>query len=119
MKNISRDIVMTDVDAFKNNSGSVILNQLTGEAIGVLTNSKKGLSFSSLDGCRETISHPEGDHQTLAFRLDSIPYLKKNFFPPEKLKGFQVQGLKDQQTLMVLKFRSPKNNQWTTHIIRI
>jgi len=109
-----KNFLRVDTDAWKNNSGSALFNIRTGKVEGILTNSKRGLSFSKRDGCRLSLNNPQDDHVTLVNRLQRIPSQQKKLVQLNQDKGILFKNDSNGKVNISLKMRSVENNDWIT-----
>lgn len=109
--------LQADLDAFKNNSGSAVVNLRTGYVEGILTNSMKGQSMNSLDGCVQSVHHAQGSYKTIMNRLVRIPYLQTKFKLQSKIKKYQIRSSCPKDVTLIAKYRSPKDHSWMTEVI--
>lgn len=109
-----KNLILTDSDAFKNNSGSALFNLRTGFVEGILTNSLKGMSSNQLDGCQLSLHHKQTEFKTIINRLVRIPYLQKNYSFKQKLNKFKIHNICKIPVKGILKFRDYETNDWKT-----
>ncbi len=111
----NKSYLQTDSDAFKNNSGSALVNMRTGHVEGILTNSKRGLGLNELDGCAESIHYPQDSFKTIINRLSRIPYIQENFIKEStKLSTFTLRSLCEAPVNVLVKYRSVEDQSWQT-----
>lgn len=108
--------IQADLDAFKNNSGSAVVNLRTGFVEGILTNSMKGHSMDSLDGCVQSVHHPQNSYKTLINRVTRIPYIQEMFKQERKLSQFRISSKCTENATVIAKYRDANNQAWTTQI---
>jgi V8-like Glu-specific endopeptidase len=111
---VDQENLRVDSDAWKNNSGSALFNLRTGKVEGILTNSKRGLSFSKQDGCRLSINHSQNDHVTLVNRLQRIPSIETKLEKEYQERGLVFENQTSLAVHLSLKLRSRANNDWET-----
>ncbi len=111
---VDKNFLRVDNDAWKNNSGSALFNMRTGKVEGILTNSKKGLSFSPTDGCRLSINHKQDDHVTLVNRLQRISFLENQF---EESLALIFENTTNENIHLSVKYRDKTSNDWKTENI--
>lgn len=107
-----KNYLRVDSDAFKNNSGSALVNLRTGKVEGVLTNARKGMSQNSLDGCQ--LAKRYDQNIVLVNRLSRIPHLQKTHFFQEEIKRHELINNCKEDLKLVLKYREKQNNDWVT-----
>lgn len=112
----SKEYLQTDSDAFKNNSGSALVNMRTGYVEGILTNSKRGVTLNSLDGCAESIHHPQDSFKTITNRLARIPYIQSHYIKEKKLSAFTIKSSCSNPVSVVAKYRSSYDHSWHTQV---
>lgn len=112
----SKPYLQTDSDAFKNNSGSALVNLRTGYVEGILTNSKRGVTMNALDGCAESIHHPQDSYKTIINRLSRISYIQNHFIKEKKLSTFTLRSNCSTEVNVIAKYRSPKDHSWQTQV---
>lgn len=112
VQSMNDNTLLTDLDVYDKNSGSLVLNLRTGKAEGIVTNGVAGLTINPIDGCLETKSH----QSTLTYvnRLNQIPYLQNHYASQTNVSEFQVINNCTQKVRIVGKFRSLTNNSLTT-----
>jgi V8-like Glu-specific endopeptidase len=107
-----KNYLRIDSDAFKNNSGSALVNLRTGKVEGILTNAKKGMSHNLLDGCQLAKSYKK--NIVLVNRLRRISYLDQNYkFSQNKKNRSFINNCKG-PILLSLKYRQEISNDWVT-----
>lgn len=107
-----QNYLRVDSDAFKNNSGSALVNLRTGKVEGILTNARKGMSQNSLDGCQLAKSYEK--NIVLVNRLRRIKYLNQNYkFSQQKKRHLFINNCKVPIEL-VIKYRHKVSNDWLT-----
>ncbi|GAB4020779.1 MAG: hypothetical protein Fur0010_23730 [Bdellovibrio sp.] len=114
-----KNLILTDSDAFKNNSGSALFNLRTGYVEGILTNSMRGMSSNQLDGCQLSLHYKQNDYKTIINRLSRIPYLQKNYSFTEKLKKFEIYNKCNISLKGIIKYRDYESNDWKTKSVVI
>jgi V8-like Glu-specific endopeptidase len=107
-----KNYLRVDSDAFKNNSGSALINLRTGKVEGVLTNARKGMSQNALDGCQLAISYQQ--NIVLVNRLRRIDYLKQNYNFSKEKKVPRIINNCGAPIQLVLKYRQELTNDWLT-----
>lgn len=113
----NKSYLQTDSDAFKNNSGSALVNMRTGLVEGILTNSKRGVTLNELDGCAESIHHPQDSFKTIINRLARIPYIQENFIKDSKLTKFTLTSKCEAPVNVLMKYRSVEDQSWQTKVV--